>query len=105
MRAVPRRPKVPPAMRVGIEAINCDVGQTFIDVRDLSQARGLDAKRFDGLMMEKKSVSLPCQDPVTYAVNAAKPIIDALGEAKVDALQVSPDELKAELERTIDARR
>jgi predicted HTH domain antitoxin len=29
----------------------------------------------------------------------------ALSDAKVDALQVTPEELKAELERTLDARR
>jgi predicted HTH domain antitoxin len=31
--------------------------------------------------------------------------LQALSDAKVDALQVTPDELKAELERTLDARR
>jgi polyketide biosynthesis 3-hydroxy-3-methylglutaryl-CoA synthase-like enzyme PksG len=29
-------------------------------------------------MMKSKSVALPCEDPVTNAVNAAKPILDAL---------------------------
>ena len=31
--------------------------------------------------------------------------LQALSDAKVDALQVTPEELKAELERTLDARR
>ncbi|MFI5454846.1 MAG: UPF0175 family protein [Isosphaerales bacterium] len=31
--------------------------------------------------------------------------LKALSDAKVDALQVTPEELKAELERTVDARR
>jgi predicted HTH domain antitoxin len=31
--------------------------------------------------------------------------LEALSDAKVDALQVTPEELKAELERTLDARR
>jgi len=31
--------------------------------------------------------------------------LKALSDAKVDALQVTPEELKAELERTLDARR
>jgi predicted HTH domain antitoxin len=31
--------------------------------------------------------------------------LQALSDAKVDALQVTPDELRAELERTFDARR
>ena len=31
-------------------------------------------------MMVNKSVALPCEDPVTNGVNAAKPIIDLLSE-------------------------
>lgn len=67
-------------MSVGIESINAYVGQTSLDIRTLFERRGLDLARFDNLMMEKKSVSLPCEDPVTNAVNAAKPIIDALSD-------------------------
>ncbi len=57
-------------MNVGIEALNAYVGQVFIDVRELFQERNLDLKRFDNLMMENKAVGLPCEDPVTNAVNA-----------------------------------
>jgi polyketide biosynthesis 3-hydroxy-3-methylglutaryl-CoA synthase-like enzyme PksG len=67
-------------MEVGIEAINVYGGQAFIDVRELFEKRGLDMGRFENLMMEKKSVGLPCEDPVTFAVNAAKPIVDALSD-------------------------
>lgn len=67
-------------MGVGIEAINAYGGAAFLDVRTLFQARGLDLERFNNLMMEKKSVGLPCEDPVTNAVNAAKPIIDRLSD-------------------------
>lgn len=65
-------------MRVGIEAINAYTGPACIDVRALFRARGLDLERFDNLMMERKSIALPCEDAVTYAVNAAKPLVDAL---------------------------
>jgi len=65
-------------MQVGIESINVYGGRTFLDVRQLFEARGLDMARFDNLMMEKKSVGLPCEDPVTNGVNAAKPIVDRL---------------------------
>lgn len=37
-------------MRVGIEALNIYVGQAFLDIRTLFQARGLDVSRFDNLM-------------------------------------------------------
>lgn len=65
-------------MQVGIESINVYGGRTFLDIRQLFAARGLDQARFDNLMMEKKAVGLPCEDPVTNGVNAAKPIIDRL---------------------------
>ncbi|WP_433074729.1 hydroxymethylglutaryl-CoA synthase family protein [Dactylosporangium sp. CA-052675] len=63
---------------VGIEAINAYTGPASLDVRQLFEARGLDLRRFGNLLMTRKSVNLPCEDPVTNAVNAAKPIVDAL---------------------------
>jgi polyketide biosynthesis 3-hydroxy-3-methylglutaryl-CoA synthase-like enzyme PksG len=69
-------------MGIGIEAIHAYCGRAAIDVRALFQARGLEMSRFDNLMMEKKSVNLPHEDPVTNAVNAARPIIAALTEAE-----------------------
>jgi len=67
-------------MSVGIESINVYAGQTKLDAKTLFQARNLDMSRFDNLMMVNKTVCLPCEDPVTYGVNAAKPIIDSLNE-------------------------
>jgi polyketide biosynthesis 3-hydroxy-3-methylglutaryl-CoA synthase-like enzyme PksG len=67
-------------MQVGIEAINVYGGPSYLSIPTLFEGRGLDMERMDNLMMEKKSVNLPCEDPVTYAVNAAKPIIDRLSE-------------------------
>jgi polyketide biosynthesis 3-hydroxy-3-methylglutaryl-CoA synthase-like enzyme PksG len=70
-------------MRVGIESIHAYCGQTSLDIRRLFEARGLDLERFGNLMMQEKSVNVPCEDPVTNAVNAAKPILDKLApEAK-----------------------
>lgn len=67
-------------MTVGIEALNAYIGQTSLDIRMLFQKRNLDLSRFDNLMMEKKTVGLSCEDPVSNAVNAAKPVIDSLSE-------------------------
>lgn len=75
-------------MSVGIEAMNAYLGQTVLNTRTLFEARGLDLDRFDNLMMEEKSVCLPCEDPVTYGVNAAKPIIDALLEAERNRIEL-----------------
>lgn len=75
-------------MSVGIEALNAYVGQASIDIRTLFHKRGLDMSRFDNLMMDKKSVSLPWEDPVTNGVNAAKPIIDQLSESEKNKIEL-----------------
>lgn len=65
-------------MTVGIEAINVYAGVAAVDVRAMFAGRGLDLGRLDNLMTQRRSVSLPCEDAVTHAVNAAKPLLDAL---------------------------
>ncbi|MCP4138406.1 MAG: hydroxymethylglutaryl-CoA synthase family protein [bacterium] len=75
-------------MNIGIEAMNFYGGPAYLDVKTLFTARGLDLDRFDNLMMEKKSVGLPCEDPVTYAVNAAKPILDKLTEEEKNSIEL-----------------
>ncbi|HEX6565743.1 MAG TPA: hydroxymethylglutaryl-CoA synthase [Chthoniobacterales bacterium] len=67
-------------MAAGIEAINFYGGRTFLDVRRLFEGRKLDLRRFDNLMIKRKSVALPCEDAVSLGVNAAKPIVDGLTE-------------------------
>ncbi|AXS40793.1 hydroxymethylglutaryl-CoA synthase [Breoghania sp. L-A4] len=64
----------------GIEALNVYGGRACVSVSDLFAARGLDASRFDNLMMDRKSVAYPYEDTVTNAVNAAKPILDGLDD-------------------------
>jgi polyketide biosynthesis 3-hydroxy-3-methylglutaryl-CoA synthase-like enzyme PksG len=75
-------------MGAGIEAINVYAGRASLDVRMLFRERGLDMGRFNNLMMAEKSVNLPCEDPVTNAVNAAKPIVDALKPAERDRIEL-----------------
>jgi polyketide biosynthesis 3-hydroxy-3-methylglutaryl-CoA synthase-like enzyme PksG len=60
---------------VGIEAINLFAGSACIDVRQLAEHRRLDMSRFENLLMRQKSVALPYEDPVTFGVNAAAPIV------------------------------
>jgi 3-carboxymethyl-3-hydroxy-acyl-[acp] synthase len=75
-------------MRVGIESINFYAGRTFLDVRRLFEARQLDLRRFDNLMVQRKSVALPCEDPVTFGVNAAKPLLEALDRDEKDRIEL-----------------
>jgi polyketide biosynthesis 3-hydroxy-3-methylglutaryl-CoA synthase-like enzyme PksG len=75
-------------MAVGIEAIHFYAGVASVDIKTLFEARGLDLKRFDNLMLHRKSVALPCEDPVTFAVNAAKPLLDALSEEERNQIEL-----------------
>jgi len=75
-------------MTVGIESINAYVGRASLGVRELFLARGLQMQRFGNLMMERKSVNLPCEDPVSNAVNAARPLIDALTPDDRDLIEL-----------------
>lgn len=63
---------------VGIEAMNVFGGTAFLDVLELARHRGLDLRRFENLLMKEKTVALPFEDPVTFAVNAAHPIVESL---------------------------
>lgn len=71
---------------VGIEAMNAYGGSVCMDVETIFGVRKLDSDRFANLMMKKKAVNLPCEDTVTNAVNAAKPIIDALSDAERESI-------------------
>jgi len=75
-------------MSVGIEALNFYGGSAFIDIRTIFENRELNISRFNNLMMYKKSVGVPCEDVVTNAVNAAKPIIDKLSESEKNKIEL-----------------
>ncbi|MDP4536959.1 hydroxymethylglutaryl-CoA synthase family protein [Alkalimonas collagenimarina] len=73
---------------VGIEAMNVYAGTACLDVRKLIDHRELDIARFNNLLMSEKTVALVSEDPVTFAVNAAKPILDALSEAEKNSIEM-----------------
>ncbi len=75
---------------VGIESMNVFGGSGYLDVEKLARHRNLDMTRFANLLMKEKTVALPYEDPISFGVNAAKPLIDAL----------SPEE-KARIEMVI----
>lgn len=66
---------------VGIEGMGFYGGAAYLDVRELCLRRGLDIPRFENLLMREKTVALPYEDPVTFGVNAARPLIDGLSDA------------------------
>ncbi len=73
---------------VGIEALNVYCGLAYIPVRAIFEGRGLDLGRLGNLMMEKRSISFPFEDPITNAVNAAKPIVDALSPEEKNRIEI-----------------
>jgi polyketide biosynthesis 3-hydroxy-3-methylglutaryl-CoA synthase-like enzyme PksG len=74
--------------QVGFEAMNTYAGAAFLDVAKLAAHRKLDTSRFDNLLMRQKTVSLPYEDPVSFGVNAAQPIIDALSPEERDRIEM-----------------
>ncbi|NEP57566.1 MAG: hydroxymethylglutaryl-CoA synthase family protein [Symploca sp. SIO2G7] len=66
--------------QVGIEALNVYGGAATLELKTLAAERQLDISRFDNLMMKEKTVPMLYEDPISYAVNAAKPIIDKLSD-------------------------
>jgi polyketide biosynthesis 3-hydroxy-3-methylglutaryl-CoA synthase-like enzyme PksG len=77
-----------PVVDVGIESMNVFGGSAFLDVRKLAEHRKLDINRFNNLLMKEKTVSLPYEDPVSFGVNAAKPVVDALTPAAKDRIEL-----------------
>ena len=73
---------------VGIEAMNVWGGTAYVDVGQLAGHRRLDPTRFENLLMKEKTVALPDEDPITFGVNAAKPIVDALSDAEKDRIEL-----------------
>ncbi|MFC3051551.1 hydroxymethylglutaryl-CoA synthase family protein [Kordiimonas pumila] len=73
---------------VGIEAMNLYGGRASLDVHKLAEYRNLEINRFENLLIDEKTVALPCEDPVSFAVNAAKPIIDALSEEEKSRIEM-----------------
>ncbi|MEX3628255.1 MAG: hydroxymethylglutaryl-CoA synthase [Burkholderia sp.] len=67
-------------MQVGIEALNLYGGCAYVDVMELGAYRQVDTTRFDNLLMKQKSVALPYEDPVSFAINAAMPIVSSLSD-------------------------
>src|SRR5262249_29014772 len=73
---------------VGIEAINVFAGSAYVNVETLAKHRKLDMTRFKNLLMKEKTIALPYEDPVTFGLNAAKPLIDAMSPAERDRIEM-----------------
>src|SRR6266851_7114473 len=73
---------------VGIEAMNVFAGSAFVNVETLARHRQLDMTRFANLLMKEKTVALPYEDPVTFGLNAARPLVDAMTPDERDRIEM-----------------
>jgi polyketide biosynthesis 3-hydroxy-3-methylglutaryl-CoA synthase-like enzyme PksG len=73
---------------VGIEAMNAFGGSACLNVEKLARHRNLDMTRFANLLMKEKTIALPYEDPITFGVNAAKPLIEAMSPAEKDRIEM-----------------
>jgi polyketide biosynthesis 3-hydroxy-3-methylglutaryl-CoA synthase-like enzyme PksG len=76
----------------GIERLGFYGGRAVVDIREIAQLRRLDLARFDNLLVRRKTVHFPWEDPVSFAANAAKPLLDRL-----------PDEARGRIDHLIVA--
>lgn len=75
-------------MKVGIERVGAYLGRASLSISDLFAARGLELSRIENLMMVEKSVSLPCEDAITNAVNAAQPLLIGMSESERNSIKL-----------------
>jgi polyketide biosynthesis 3-hydroxy-3-methylglutaryl-CoA synthase-like enzyme PksG len=73
---------------VGIEAINAYLGSVCLDVEKLARHRNLEMARFSNLLLKEKTIALPYEDPVTFGLNAARPLISALNPDEKDRIEM-----------------
>jgi len=68
--------------------MNAFAGSAYVDVEKLARHRKLDVTRFANLLMKEKTVALPYEDPITFAVNAARPLIAAMTPDERDRIEM-----------------
>lgn len=73
---------------VGIESMNVYAGTAYVNVEKLAEHRQLDTTRFKNLLMKEKTVALPYEDPITFGVNAARPLVDALSPEEKERIEM-----------------
>ena len=78
--------------KVGIEAVSVYAPKTYVELADLAAARGVEYAKFRaGLGQEQMAVTPPDEDPVTMAVHAALPLIDADVRRRLQAVIVASE--------------
>ena len=75
---------------VGIDDLNLYGSTLSIDNAEVSAARGTD-RYLDLVRIKRRSIAPPFEDPVTLAVNAAQPLVEAAGPDAFELLIVATE--------------
>lgn len=76
---------------VGIDDMNVYASTLSIDFSEIVSARSISPKDWQNVGFTRRSVVPAFEDPVTLAVNAAKPVIDAAGSDAFELLIVASE--------------
>jgi hydroxymethylglutaryl-CoA synthase len=80
------------SVRVGIEKLHVYPGSLALSMNDLCEARGRNVTDIrDTMMVDERSVNAPWEDPVTMAVNAAKPMLTKEDRARIGLIIVASE--------------
>jgi 3-hydroxy-3-methylglutaryl CoA synthase len=79
------------AIPVGIDDLNIYAGRLSIDFSEIVAARGISDKEYQNVRFSRRSVVPTFEDPVTLAVNAAKPLTDTLDPDDFELLIVATE--------------
>jgi 3-hydroxy-3-methylglutaryl CoA synthase len=79
-------------MSVGIEKLCVYPGSLALSMKALCEARGHDLANIrDSMMIDERSLNVPWEDPVTMAVNAAKPMLTGAERARIGLVIVASE--------------
>ncbi|WP_149263334.1 hydroxymethylglutaryl-CoA synthase family protein [Actinomadura sp. K4S16] len=76
---------------IGIDDLNVYGSTLVIHAEDIAAVRGTPPKRLAQWRLESRSLVPPYEDPVTLAVNAARPLVDEHGAAEFGLLLVASE--------------
>ena len=76
---------------VGIDDLNVDGTTLAVDFSAIAAARGTSDKELRAVEFARRSLTPPYEDPVTLAVNAARPLVDAVGRDCFELLIVATE--------------
>ena len=84
------RPPAEPGPAVGIDDLNLYASTLSVDNALVAEARGT-SRYMDIVRIRRRSIAPLCEDPVTLAVNAARPIVEAAGRDAFELLIVATE--------------